>query len=216
MNCLELWGNSQFQITMTIKFYSLSLALVAAISSVGATLTFHPAAVAADPQTTPVPLDLAQANGTLMDVVDGTESLSTLGTLLRTAGLQDALGGETPMTLFAPNNAAFDALPPGVVTALLKPENRDLLTKVLSYHVLPSAMRLPEVAENRMLETASGDVLSIGRNPEGNVMVDTANVTGSENSPSNGYVHFTDGVLLPPGVASTLASREQGPIRGLW
>ena len=201
---------------MTIKFYSLSLALVAAISGLGATLTFNPAAVAADPQTPPVPLDLAQANGTLMDVVDGTESLSTLGTLLRTAGLQDALGGETPMTLFAPSNAAFNALPPSVVTALMKPENRDLLTKVLTYHVLPTAMRLPEVAENRMLETASGDVLSIGRNPEGNVMVDTANVTGSENSPSNGYVHYTDAVLLPPGVASTLASREQGPIRGLW
>ncbi len=201
---------------MTIKFYSLSLALVAAISGLGAMLTFNPAAVAADTQATPVPLDLAQANGTLMDVVDGTESLSTLGTLLRTAGLQDALGGTTPMTLFAPSNAAFNALPPGVVTALMKPENRDLLTKVLTYHVLPSAMRLPEVAENRMLETASGDVLSIGRNPEGNVMVDTANVTGSENSPSNGYVHYTDAVLLPPGLASTLASREQGPIRGLW
>ncbi|MEM6426883.1 MAG: fasciclin domain-containing protein, partial [Cyanobacteria bacterium P01_D01_bin.128] len=86
---------------------------------------------------TEVPAVLAQANGTIVDVAAANDNFDTLVQAVQTAGLVDTLSGDGPFTVFAPTDDAFAELPDGALDALLQPENRDLLTEILTYHVVP-------------------------------------------------------------------------------
>ena len=134
---------------------------------------------------------------------------TTLVAAVKAAGLVDALMGDGPMTVFAPNNAAFDKLPDGTVGTLLKPENKGMLTGVLTYHVVAGKLDADELMKrikkgNGMatLTTLAGGKLTIRMNGPKNIQVvdekgDVANISIYDVYQSNGVIHSIDTVLLP-------------------
>ena len=145
------------------------------------------------------------------DIVDNavnSKDHTTLVAAVKAAGLVDTLKGAGPFTVFAPTNEAFAALPSGTVDTLLKAENKPVLTKVLTYHVVPgkldgAALSQRVMAGNgrAMLQTASGGTLTVTMSGS-NVMVTdekggTAMVTIANVYQSNGVIHVVNKVLLP-------------------
>lgn len=136
-----------------------------------------------------------------LDVVESAADdnrFETLVVALGKAGLVDTLKGEGPFTVFAPTDTAFDQLPAGTLNNLLKPENRDQLVAVLTYHVVPGRVMAADLAGRQLqAETVNGVRLSIdGR---GAVTVNDANVLETDIDASNGVIHVIDKVLLPGG-----------------
>jgi len=131
-------------------------------------------------------VDIAAANG----------DFSTLVTAVQTAGLVETLKGDGPFTVFAPTNAAFAALPEGTVENLLKPENKDQLVKILTYHVVPGAVTSDQLAgQRRDVATVQGQ--SVHVNGTNGVKVNKSTVTTADIMASNGVIHVIDKVLLP-------------------
>lgn len=161
---------------------------------------------------------LAQATGDIVDVASGNPNFSTLVEAVQAADLVSTLQSEGPFTVFAPTNAAFDALPAGALEALLMPENRDLLTDVLTYHVVPDEVTSDEL-ETGVVDTLNGG-LAVNVSPE-RVVVNDASVVQADVPASNGVIHAINRVLLPPGLVDELQARTatddtQEPVRGLW
>jgi uncharacterized surface protein with fasciclin (FAS1) repeats len=132
----------------------------------------------------------------IVDIAASDDQFSTLVAAVTAAGLVDTLKGDGPFTVFAPTNAAFEALPAGTVETLLKPENKDQLIKILTYHVVPGAVTSDQLAGQRMdVATVQGQTLHIdGRS---GVKVNTSRVTTADIIASNGVIHVIDKVLLP-------------------
>lgn len=132
----------------------------------------------------------------IVDIAASNDQFSTLVAAVSAAGLVDTLKGDGPFTVFAPTNAAFAALPAGTVENLLKPENRDQLVAVLTYHVVPGAVTSDQLAGQRLdVATVQGQTVHVdGRN---GVRVNRANVTQADIMASNGVIHRIDSVLLP-------------------
>lgn len=132
----------------------------------------------------------------IVDVAASNDSFSTLVAAVKAAGLVETLKGDGPFTVFAPTNDAFAALPAGTVENLLKPENKDQLVSVLTYHVVPGAVTSDQLAGKRMsVATVQGQSVHVdGRN---GVKVNTSNVTTADIVASNGVIHVIDKVLLP-------------------
>lgn len=133
---------------------------------------------------------------------------TTLVAAVKAAGLVDTLEGPGPFTVFAPTNEAFAKLPAGTVDTLLKPENKAMLTKILTYHVVAGRLGKKEIAEaikagngKAELKTVSGGTLWASMNGKNVVLTDekgdTAVVTISNVFQSNGVIHVIDTVLLP-------------------
>lgn len=127
---------------------------------------------------------------------------TTLVAAVKAAGLVDTLSGAGPFTVFAPVNAAFEALPAGTVDTLLKPENKEMLTHVLTYHVVPGKMSGADLMKGKVnMTTVSGDALTAQM--DGNQLVITdetgasAKVTIPDVNQSNGVIHVIDKVLMP-------------------
>jgi len=139
------------------------------------------------------------------EIVAGVDDFSTLEAALDAAGLIEPLSGEGPFTVFAPPNAAFEALPAGVVDALLLPENQDLLTDVLTYHVVPGAVFASDLATGPV-ETLEGSDLPVVIE-DGMATVGGANVVATDIPATNGVVHVIDSVLVPDEVATELETR---------
>jgi uncharacterized surface protein with fasciclin (FAS1) repeats len=134
---------------------------------------------------------------TIVDVAMNDDRFSTLVTALDTAGLVQTLQGDGPFTVFAPTNAAFDALPEGTLEQLLNPDNRDQLTGILTYHVVDSTYMASDVAGASSLTTLEGSTISISTSGD-TVMVNEAAVTATDIEASNGVIHVIDAVLQPP------------------
>jgi uncharacterized surface protein with fasciclin (FAS1) repeats len=132
----------------------------------------------------------------LVDVAVSAGSFKTLVAAVQAADLVDALKGEGPLTVFAPTDEAFAKLPAGTVENLLKPENKDKLVAVLTYHVVPGRVTSGEVVNLSSAKTINGKSLKISAR-EGNVMVDNARVTATDIIASNGVIHVIDTVVLP-------------------
>ncbi len=137
------------------------------------------------------------------DIVETAQKAGTFNTLLAAAtaaGLADALGGPGPLTVFAPTDAAFAALPAGTVDNLLKPENRQQLINILSYHVVGrsiTAGMLPHRPIHvRTIKSGGDRTLRISRTRAG-VMVDGARVVAADVAADNGVIHAIDRVLMP-------------------
>lgn len=126
----------------------------------------------------------------------GSSDHTTLVAAVKAAGLVETLSGEGPFTVFAPTNAAFDALPAGTVDNLLKPEMKGDLTKVLTYHVVPGSYKAADLKDGMELTTVEGEKLKVSVK-DGKVMVGSANVTIADVISSNGVTHVIDAVLLP-------------------
>ena len=132
----------------------------------------------------------------IVDIAAGNDDFSTLVAAVSAAGLVETLKGDGPFTVFAPTNAAFAALPEGTVETLLKPENKDQLVKVLTYHVVPGAVTSDALAGKRMsVATAQGQTVHVDGTD--GVMVNNATVTAADIMASNGVIHVIDTVLLP-------------------
>lgn len=133
----------------------------------------------------------------LPTVVSNASSLGTLEAALGAAGLVEALEAEGPFTVFAPRDAAFEALGADVVDALLASGNEALLQKVLTYHVVPSArLEAADLRDGQLVSTLQGDLLEIGIS-NGTVTVNGATVVQADVEASNGIAHVIDGVLVP-------------------
>jgi uncharacterized surface protein with fasciclin (FAS1) repeats len=132
------------------------------------------------------------------DIVDTAVAgkFNTLVAAVKAAGLVDTLKGPGPFTVFAPTDEAFAALPAGALDSLLKPENKDKLQKVLTYHVVPGKVTSKEVVKLNSAKTVEGSTVSI-KASGGQVMVDEARVTKADIAASNGVIHVIDKVILP-------------------
>jgi len=133
------------------------------------------------------------------DIVDTAVSAGSFNTLVaavKAAGLVETLKGKGPLTLFAPTDDAFAKLPAGTVESLLKPENRDELKAILTYHVVPGKVTAEQVVGLSSAKTANGRDLTINVS-NGKVMVDNANVIKTDVMTSNGVIHVIDAVVLP-------------------
>lgn len=137
---------------------------------------------------------------TIVETAQSAGNFKTLLAAAEAAGLVGALSGPGPITVFAPTDEAFAKLPAGTVEDLLKPENKDKLAAILSYHVIPGALTADKVPmEKTAVETlkTSGDkTIDVQRSADG-VTVDTAKVVTADISASNGVIHVIDSVILP-------------------
>ena len=134
-----------------------------------------------------------------MDIVDTAVSagnFQTLAAALTAADLVDTLKGEGPFTVFAPTDDAFAKLPAGTVENLLKAENLDQLTAILTYHVVAGAVTADQVVNLTAAATVNGQSVDISMNGS-NVMVDGAKVVMTDIMASNGVIHVIDSVILP-------------------
>jgi len=138
---------------------------------------------------TPIGKDVVQ---TAMEA----EQFSTLVTAIQAAGLVDALQSAENITVFAPTNDAFAALPDGTVEMLLEPANKEILTAILTYHVLPVSVPSSSVSAG-MVETLEGSPVEIAI-VDGTVTVGGAEVIATDIDASNGVIHVIDSVILPP------------------
>jgi uncharacterized surface protein with fasciclin (FAS1) repeats len=132
----------------------------------------------------------------IVDVAIGSTDHTTLVAAVTAAGLVETLKGAGPFTVFAPTNAAFAALPAGTVDGLLKPESKDALTKILTYHVVAGAVKAADLKDGQKVKTLQGEELTVSIK-EGKVMINGANVTAADLTGSNGVVHVIDAVLMP-------------------
>jgi uncharacterized surface protein with fasciclin (FAS1) repeats len=135
--------------------------------------------------------------GTIVEVASANPDFSTLVAAVDAAGLVETLSGEGPFTVFAPTNAAFDALPEGLLDALLLPENKDALTSILTYHVVSGEVMAADVTAGDVA-TVEGSTIAI--TTDGGVKVNDANVTATDVDASNGVIHVIDAVIVPPTV----------------
>jgi uncharacterized surface protein with fasciclin (FAS1) repeats len=133
----------------------------------------------------------------IVDTAIGAGSFSTLVAAVQAAGLEDVLRAPGQKTVFAPTDEAFAALPAGTVESLLKPENKDQLVAILTYHVVNGKTKSKQLAGKTLqVTTLNGAKLSVdGSN---GVKVNGANVTKADVFASNGIIHVIDQVLLPP------------------
>lgn len=125
-----------------------------------------------------------------------TESLSTLVAAVKAGDLVATLQGEGPFTVFAPTNEAFAALPEGTLESLLKPENKDQLVSILTYHVVAGKVMSTDLYDGMKAATVNGAEINI--TTTGGAKVNGANVAAADIEASNGVVHVIDAVILPP------------------
>lgn len=131
----------------------------------------------------------------IVDTAVGAGNFTTLVAAVQAAGLVDTLKGEGPFTVFAPTDAAFAALPAGTVEDLLKPENKDKLTAILTYHVVPGKVMSTDLTEGMMAKTVQGGEATITL--EGGAKVDGAAISAADIEATNGVIHVIDAVIMP-------------------
>jgi uncharacterized surface protein with fasciclin (FAS1) repeats len=132
----------------------------------------------------------------IVDTAVGAGSFATLVAAVQAAGLVDTLKGEGPFTVFAPTDAAFAALPAGTVEDLLKPENKDQLVAILTYHVVPGKVMSTDLTEGMKAATVQGGEITITL--DGGPKVNGAVISAPDVAASNGVIHVIDSVILPP------------------
>lgn len=137
------------------------------------------------------------SNQDIVDTAVGAGQFKTLAAALDAAGLVTTLKGSGPFTVFAPTDAAFAKLPAGTVEELLKPENKEKLTAILTYHVVPGAVMAEQVTQLSEAKTVNGAMVKISAK-NGKVMINDANVVKPNIETSNGVIHVIDRVILPP------------------
>merc|ERR1712227_1007453 len=148
------------------------------------------------------PSSLADSKPNIVELAQSVDDLSTLVAAVVAGDLAETLSSPGPFTVFAPTNDAFGALPEGTLDSLLKPENKDQLGDILTYHVLPAQVLSTDLKFFQRVATVEGKNVHVIKNSRG-VFVgpsleDLKTVVGADNVASNGVAHIIDGVLLPP------------------
>jgi len=132
----------------------------------------------------------------IVDTAVGAGQFETLVAAVTAAELVDTLKSEGPFTVFAPTDEAFAALPEGTVETLLKPENKDQLIAVLTYHVVPGKVMSTDLSDDMTATTVQGSDITIDLD-EG-VSINEASVVAADIETTNGVIHVIDQVILPP------------------
>jgi uncharacterized surface protein with fasciclin (FAS1) repeats len=171
---------------------AIAAASVLLLSACGADDSTTDTTVAAGDDT-----EMSTEVGNIVVVAQGNEDFSTLVAAITAAGLGDALSGAGPFTVFAPTNAAFEALPAGLLEKLLLPENKEVLTKILTYHVVSAKVMAADVTAGDVT-TLEGSAFAV--TTDGGVKVNASNVTATDVPASNGVIHVIDAVLVPASV----------------
>ena len=139
----------------------------------------------------------AHSKPDIVEVASSKSDFSTLVAAVKAADLVAALQADGPYTVFAPTNAAFDALPEGTVASLLEPDNKDALTSVLTYHVIPSKVMAGDIPMGKTkVKTLQGTTVVVKKTADG-VTVDGANVVMADVKAKNGVIHVIDAVITP-------------------
>ena len=180
----------------TLALTCLLLALLMAACSQGAPTEAATAAASATPAKgqSAVKDDASEQN--ILNVAIGSMDHSTLVAGVQAAGLEDVLVNAGPLTVFAPNNAAFDKLPAGTLDELLKPENKQKLAHIIKFHAAPGSYDMNMLKDGMNLYMATGHYVKVERKGD-EVTVGGARILGTVKA-SNGIVHVVDTVLLPP------------------
>ena len=164
-------------------------------------------------------LPISAQHSDIVDTAMAADDFDTLVAAVQAAGLVETLKGDGPFTLFAPTDAAFAALPEGTVESLLRPENRDQLVSILTYHVVPGRVTAEQVVTLDRATTVQGSDVRISTRG-GGVRINDSNVVTTDVMASNGIIHVIDAVLLPPemasrGAANTSGARDAAEVLGL-
>jgi uncharacterized surface protein with fasciclin (FAS1) repeats len=163
---------------------------------------------AADAET-PTEQVAARSSSTIAELASSSDSFETLTAALEAAGLTEVLQGEGPYTVFAPTDEAFEALPAGTLEELLKPENRDTLIQVLTYHVVPGEVTSSALSSGDVATVEGSDIsVTVG---ESEVNVNDATVVQPDVLASNGVIHVIDQVILPPSILPTAGEAPAAP-----
>ena len=145
-----------------------------------------PLAAATLPADAPAP-----RHDDIVDIAASSSDFETLVAAVQAAGLVDVLKGDGPFTVFAPTDDAFALLGDDAIQRLLRPENRDQLTAILTYHVVPGRVTARDVGRTDELTTVNGEKLSVG------IRIDDAQLVATDIEASNGIIHAIDRVLMP-------------------
>jgi len=145
--------------------------------------------------------------GDIVAVASGAENFKTLVTAIKAAGLVETLQGKGPFTVFAPTDAAFAKLPAGKLDELLKPENKEKLAALLTYHVLPGKVMAAD-AKTMKAKTVNGQELSVKVDGK-SVMVDGAKVIKTDIIATNGVIHVIDAVVMPSGTGTGASGKPK-------
>lgn len=136
---------------------------------------------------------------TIVEVASGAGTFNTLLAVAEAAGLVDTLNGKGPFTVFAPTDEAFAKLPEGTVESLLN--DKEKLSQILLYHVVPGKMKAAEVVTKSSLKSVQGSPIALTVK-NGKVKVNNANVSATDIEASNGVIHVIDAVIMPPADAA--------------
>lgn len=173
--------------------------------ALGFALTFSAVAAAANPMVGGAPM---YSTRNIVQNAVNSKDHTTLVAAVKAGGLVDTLSGKGPFTVFAPTNEAFAKLPAGTVETLVKPENKAMLDKILTYHVVPGRITAQQIAAmasrnhgTATLKTVEGENLRFMKSGSGWIVVDSkgdkARITIPNVMQSNGVIHVVDTVLMP-------------------
>jgi uncharacterized surface protein with fasciclin (FAS1) repeats len=146
------------------------------------------------------------AKSDIVDTAVNAGQFKTLVAAVKAAGLVETLKGEGSFTVFAPNDAAFEKLPKGTLELLLKPENKEKLTNILTYHVVAGKVMAMDAAKLTEAETVFGQKISI--NATDGVKIDGAKVISADIECTNGVIHVIDSVILPKDIVGVAAAND--------
>jgi uncharacterized surface protein with fasciclin (FAS1) repeats len=132
----------------------------------------------------------------IVDTAISAGSFKTLVAAVKAAGLVETLKSEGPFTVFAPTDEAFAKLPKGTIESLLKPENKDKLVAILTYHVFSGKVMASDVVKIKSAKMVQGQVATI-KVKDGSVFIDDAKVIKTDIATTNGVIHIIDSVILP-------------------
>ena len=138
-----------------------------------------------------------ESKPTVVDIASSSEDFSTLVTAVTAADLGATLSGDGPFTVFAPTNEAFAKIPSSRLEAILA--DKALLTKILTYHVVPDRVLAKQLKKRQVVDTVEGNMVEIVKKKKG-AFIEGARITQTDLKGSNGVVHVIDTVILPPGV----------------
>jgi len=147
--------------------------------------------------STPAPGATEPSKENVVALAAANDSFKTLTAALKAAGLTETLSGQGPFTIFAPTDAAFAQLPQDALQELLKPENKDILVKILTYHVVPGNITSGDLKPGEV-KTVEGGAVNVQADPAKGVSVNDASVVQPDIKASNGVIHAIDRVMLPP------------------
>ncbi|MDZ8187840.1 MAG: fasciclin domain-containing protein [Nostoc sp. ChiSLP02] len=157
-----------------------------------------PEAQPTTPGSEGAPTNTTETQGkNLLALAESNGSFTTLTKALKAAGLTQALQGKDNLTIFAPTDAAFAKLPADAVRDLLKPENKEVLLKLLTYHVVPGKVLSSDLKSGEV-KSLEGGAINVKVDPANGVTVNDAKVTQADITASNGVIHAIDNVILPP------------------